>query len=75
MKKVVFKWVTTMVDYDTEANAKKDIARIKKAKGGNVFIKDEGWTSNSTFEEVNGSVKCYTVEYCTRYNDKINPGW
>jgi hypothetical protein len=73
MKKTVFKWVTTIIDYTSEEEAKKDIARMKKNKG--IFIKSEGWTSNGTFEEYGKGERCYTVEVYTPYSDKYNTGY
>jgi hypothetical protein len=70
MKKVVFKWVTTMIDFESEQEAKDYIK--KHYKGIPHFIKSEDYTSNDTF---NTGKPVYTVEIQTKYNDKYNAGF
>jgi len=69
MKKVVFKWVSTVIDYTSEIEAKKDAQRLKK-KGW--ITHSEQWTANETFE---GQSQCYTVEYKSPYNSNYNTGY
>ena len=69
MKKVIFKWVSTVIDYETEDEAKKDIERMKKK--GMLIVKSQ-YTCNQTFEQGKG---CYTVEVWKRYNRKYEAGF
>lgn len=72
MKKIVFKWVTTVIDYTSEVEARRDIQKLRE-KG--YRVQREQWTANSTFEEQGQKDKCYTVEYISPYNDKYNTGF
>ena len=72
MKKVVFKWITTMIDFESEQEAKDYIKKHYKDKGISHFIKSEKWTGNDTF---NTGKDVYTVEILTKYNDNYNTGF
>lgn len=72
MKKIVFKWVTTIIDFETEQEAKDYIKKHYKDKGVYHYVKSEQWTSNNTF---NTGKDVYTVEILTKYNNSYNAGF
>lgn len=74
MKKVIFKWVTTIIDYKTEEEAKADIRKMRQ-EGKYLVINREGWNKQPTFSKDGKDEDVYTVEILTRFNKKVNTGF
>ena len=72
MKKVVFRWVTTIIDFESEEEWKEYRKKHYWDRGISHFIKSEGWTGNDTFHT---GKSVYTVEIYTEYNEKYNAGF